>query len=238
MHWDSAAILIVLGVVVPWVGRVRMKKLMARASVAPTERLALYASTIAFQWMMTAAVAWRAWTHGTTAQALGLTIVGAGRTASTAVLLTVALLAAQLIGLRQASRLSEERRGRLQDLAEKVLPQNAIERLAFAAVAATAGVCEEFIYRGYVFTVLGGGWRLAWIVGALGSAALFAVAHLYQGRRGIATTFVVGLLFAAARVLTGNLVSGVVAHTSVDLLGGLLAPRLLARPGLTTKVSR
>lgn len=213
-----------------------MKKLMARATVSPMERLALYASTIAFQWVMTAVVAWRSWAQGMTAQALGLPIVGPARTVWTATFLTVALLAAQLLGLRQATRMPERKRGRLQDLAEKVLPQNGIERLAFTAVAVTAGVCEEFIYRGFVFALLGGGWRYAWVLSVLGSAALFAAAHLYQGRRGMATTFVVGLLFGAARVLTGNLAPAVVAHTAVDLVGGLVAPRLLARPGVTIEV--
>jgi membrane protease YdiL (CAAX protease family) len=230
VHWDFAAILIVLGVVVPWHGRARMKNLMALHAVTSADRLALYASTIAMQWGIVVVVAWRAWARGISAAALGLPILYPGRTAVTAIVLTAGLVAVQLIGLRHAAQLPEEKRGHLQHLAERLLPQRGTERLAFVAVAATAGVCEEFLYRGFVFAALAVGWQDFGTLSVFGSAALFAMAHLYQGRRGMATTFGAGLLFAAARVVTGSLVAGVVAHAAVDLVAGLLGARLLGRP--------
>src|SRR5207245_9181608 len=74
MPWDIWLIFFVLGVILPWRGRVRTKKLLAMPQVSTTERLALYASTIAFQWFTVAVVAWRAWAHGYTAAQLSLTI--------------------------------------------------------------------------------------------------------------------------------------------------------------------
>lgn len=59
------------------------------------------------------------------------------------------------------------------------------------------------------------------------SSAWFAVAHLYQGRRGILTTFVVGLLFSAVRIWSGNLGPAIAGHIGVDLIAGLYSPRLL-----------
>jgi len=50
------------------------------------------------------------------------------------------------------------------------------------------------------------------------------LAHLYQGRRGILTTFVVGLLFAAIRSWTGSLLAPFGAHFLADLTAGFLAP--------------
>src|SRR5258708_18763890 len=74
MPWDIWLIFFVLGVILPWRGRMRMKKLLATPQVSSTERLALYASTIAFQWVAVAVVAWRAWAHRFSASPLGLTI--------------------------------------------------------------------------------------------------------------------------------------------------------------------
>jgi len=223
--WDFLAILLVLAVAIPWRGRVRVRRLMAQPTVTPLERLTLYASTIAFQWIGVAIVAWRAWARGLGPAALGLPIADPGRTAATAIALTALLLGAQIIGLRQAARLAPEKRGYIQHLASKLLPQNTVERLAFAALATTVGVCEEFLYRGFVFAAFSG--LSGWILGLFGSALLFGLAHLYQGKKGMAATFVAGILFAGARLFSGNLAPGIVAHTAVDLTAGLLAPRLL-----------
>ncbi len=232
MPWDFVAILLVLAVAIPWRGRVRVRRLMAQPVVTPMERLTLYASTIAFQWVAAALVAWRAWARGMSPAALGLPIADPARTVAAAISLTALLLGVQVLGLRQAARLAPEKRGYVQQMAGKVLPQNTVERLAFAALVTTVGVCEEFLYRGFVFAALSGLLRSGWILGFLGSALLFALAHLYQGRKGMITTFVAGLLFAAARVFAGNLAPGIVAHAAVDLTAGLLAPKLLQiRPG-------
>ncbi len=249
MPWDFLLILVVLAVVIPLRGRIRVRHLMAQPNVTPIERLTLYASTIAFQWVAVAIVAWRAWARGLSPAALGLPITNLGRTAATAIILTLLLLGAQIIGLRQSARLPPEKRGYVQHLAAKLLPQNTVERLAFAALATTVGVCEEFLYRGFVFGALFTlseanvftlsqanvsalpAWAdfmpPSWLLPFLGSALLFGLAHLYQGKKGMAATFVAGLLFAGARVFAGNLAPGIVAHTAVDLTAGLLAPRLL-----------
>src|SRR2546425_6341583 len=79
MSWDIALIFFVLGVILPWRGRARMKKLLAMPRVSTMERLSLYASTIAFQWFAAAVVVWRAWAHGFTAPRLGLAIPDGSR---------------------------------------------------------------------------------------------------------------------------------------------------------------
>src|SRR5437899_3616226 len=70
MPWDFALILFALGVVVPWRGAVRMRKLLARPSLETADRLMLYVSTIVFQWLAVAVVAWRCYARGFTAQRL------------------------------------------------------------------------------------------------------------------------------------------------------------------------
>jgi len=56
-----------------------------------------------------------------------------------------------------------------------------------------------------------------------------------SGRRGVITTFIVGILFSTVRIWTGNIVPAIVGHIGVDLVAGLYAPRALrTRPDRVT----
>ncbi len=226
--WDFALILFLLGVIVPWRGAVRMKKLLARPQLRTVDRLILYGSTITFQWLAVALVAWRCHARGVTAHRLGLAFPEPWFTTAVAAGLSLLLFANQLFGLRRMARLPPARRGFLHQMAEKVMPQNLVEAMAFVALATTVGLCEEFLYRGFVFTVILDATATSLPIAALGSSLLFGAAHLYQGRRGLASTFLVGLLFAATRIWTASLAPSVVAHALTDLVAGLAAPRLLS----------
>src|SRR5690242_10559560 len=72
MPWDFWLIFAVLGVLLPWRGRARLQKLLAAPRINTVERLALYASTVAFQWIVAGVAAWRAWARGFRADDLGL----------------------------------------------------------------------------------------------------------------------------------------------------------------------
>ena len=117
MPWDFWLIFVVLGGILPWRGRARLRKLLATPSVSTTERLSLYASTIAFQWAMVAMVAWRAWAHGFTAAELGLVIDGKWRGLLAGIVGGVALAGLQWLNLRRMGRLPATSRGLLQSLA-------------------------------------------------------------------------------------------------------------------------
>src|SRR5258706_12659848 len=72
MPWDILLIFFVLGVIVPWRGRKRLQQLLAKPRVESGERLSLYFSTIAFQWIAASVAAWRALAPGYTPTHLGL----------------------------------------------------------------------------------------------------------------------------------------------------------------------
>ena len=110
------------------------------------------------------------------------------------------------------------------------MPQHPSEAFVFAALACTAGLSEEFVYRGFVFAVFSRAFvetPFAAFFALVVSSAWFAMAHLYQGRRGVITTFVVGIFFSTVRIWTGNIVPAIVGHIGVDLVAGLYAPRAL-----------
>src|ERR1700758_3828964 len=71
MPWDFWLIFLFLSVVIPWRGYTRLNKLLALPSVDTKEKLALYAVTIAFQWVLVGLVAWRSLVRGLTIQDLG-----------------------------------------------------------------------------------------------------------------------------------------------------------------------
>lgn len=227
MHWDFALILIFFATAVPLLGRRRIRQLMAMPETTKRDRLALYASTIAFQWLAAAVVLWRTNAHHMALARLGLAIPKPALTTIVSIVLAALVLANQLFSLRQLATHPDEARGILPQLALKIFPQDSVERFAFFAVVVTVAVCEELIYRGFVQRVFmdwSGGLVLA---GILGSAAMFAIAHLYQGRRGLITTFVVGLLFAVILAWTGSLLAPFIAHFIADITAGFLAPARL-----------
>ena len=106
----------------------------------------------------------------------------------------------------------------------KLFPQDDVERLAFFALVTTVALCEELIYRGFVQRVFQDWSRGSVIVAVVGSAVFFALAHLYQGRRGLVSTLTIGLLFSTIRAWTGSLLPCVVAHFVADITVGMLAP--------------
>jgi len=224
MHWDYALILLFLAIAVPLLGLRRVRRLMAMPETTKRDRLGLYASTIAFQWLATAIILWRVTAHGISPSQLGFGLPRPGLAALITLLLAAVVLANQFASLRRITAHPESVQGSLPQIALKIFPQDSTERLAFFAVVVTVAICEELIFRGFAQRVLedwGGG---AVVAGIAGSAALFSLAHLYQGRRGILTTFVVGLLFAAIRSWTGSLLAPFVAHFLADLTAGFLAP--------------
>ncbi len=226
MPWDFWLIFFVLGVILPWRGRMRMKKLLAVPQVSTTERLVLYASTIAFQWVAVAVVAWRAWAHGFTASQLGLTIHDRSRIFLAAVIGALIIAALQWLNLRRVGKLPLEARGVLQPLAERILPQSTVELLPYLALAITAGLCEEFLYRGFAMAVLLHVGLQAWAA-VLVSSLLFGVAHSYQGRGGIVMTLVIGLLLGTSRLAYDSLVPAIFWHSAVDVVAGTAGPRYL-----------
>ena len=228
MPWDIWLIFFVLEVILPWRGRVRMKKLLAMPQVSSMERLVLYASTIAFQWLSVVVVAWRAWAHGYTASQLGLTLHDRTSLVVAGIVGAATIATLQWLNLRRVGRVPIERRGPLQSIAERILPQSTVELLPYLALAITAGLCEEFLYRGFSMAVLSRLGLQAWAVVLL-SAILFGLAHSYQGRGGVVMTLLIGLALGASRISYDSLVPAILWHTAVDVIAGIAGPRYLTR---------
>jgi membrane protease YdiL (CAAX protease family) len=93
-------------------------------------------------------------------------------------------------------------------------------------VAASAGVIEETLYRGYAIERLAkivGGHRIAAVI----SLAAFALAHVpFWGWGSLATPLVGGAFFAILYLWSRDLVACMVAHSLIDLVGIVVLPAL------------
>ncbi len=192
--------------------------------VRATERIALYASTIVFQWLAVAIAGWRAWAHGFRLPEMGLaapsySVIAGG-------IVGASLLAGlQWLNLRRMGR-AGDRVQNLRALGEKILPRSRVELLSFLGLAITAGICEEFLYRGFAVAAFSRAGLPPWLVVLL-TSGLFGLAHLYQGRGGLFGTMILGILFGAVRIASANLVPVMLSHAAIDVVAGIAGPRYL-----------
>jgi len=227
MPWDFWLILIVLGVVIPWRGRVRLRRLLAQPTMGTKEKLALYGSTTAFQWILLGIVAWRALARGVTPAELGLARHFSFRLALVSLAGAVLLGVFQWFNLRRVGRMSGAIPDLMRKLATRLLPSKAVEFAPYCALALTAGVCEEFLYRGFAMAALARVGLATWLVVVV-TSVLFGLAHAYQGRSGIVGTMLMGFLLAGCRLLYGSLAPVMVWHAAVDIVAGIAGPKYLS----------
>jgi uncharacterized protein len=226
MPWDFWLIFLFLGVVAPWRGYTRLKRMLARPATDTKEKLALYGWTIAFQWAMTGLVAWRALARGLTVAQLGLEQHADGKIILISVAGAIVLGGLHWLNLRRVSRMPGDAPEMMRMLARRILPMNLVELLLYSALAVTAGVCEEFLYRGFAMAALSRAGMAAWAV-VLCSSVLFGLAHAYQGRSGITGTTMMGLVFGIVRIAYDTLVPVMILHATVDLVAGVAGPKYL-----------
>jgi hypothetical protein len=102
-----------------------------------------------------------------------------------------------------------------------LVPRTGLEVALWFGVAATAGFCEEFIFRGYVqrqFTAISG----QVFVGMVVSSVVFGLAHGYEGPKRMLLISVYGFLFSVVASLRKSLRPGMMAHAWHDALIGML----------------
>jgi uncharacterized protein len=226
MPWDFWLIFLFLGVVIPWRGYTRLRKLLALPSVDTKQKVALYAVTITFQWILVGVVVWRSLVRGLTLQQLGLGTPNWTGVIASGLFGAVFIGGLQWLNLRRIGKMEGEAPELLKKLASRLLPVNFLEYLPYAALAITAGVCEEFVYRGFAIAAFSKVGLPLWVVVIL-SSLLFGLAHAYQGRSGIVSTGIFGVLLAVGRLWIGSLVPVMMWHAGLDLAAGIAAPKYL-----------
>jgi membrane protease YdiL (CAAX protease family) len=226
MPWDFWLIFTVLAVVIPWRGRLRLRRLLALDRVGSKQKITLYLTTIAFQWIMASLVAWRALARGLTPAELGLAPGDSWSIVFPSLSGALVLGGLHWLNLRRVGQMEGPAPALMKSIASKVLPDSVMEFLPYFALAVTAGVCEEFVYRGFAMAALAKAGLPTWLVVLL-TAFLFGLAHTYQGKSGIAGTSLMGLVFGGFRILSLSLVPLAVWHATVDIVAGVAGQKFL-----------
>jgi uncharacterized protein len=112
--------------------------------------------------------------------------------------------------------------------AQPLLPSTTEELVGFLGLSVTAGLCEEFLFRGYLIWVLAP--YLGWWGAAAFSLLSFGVVHAYQGRKGVIQATVFGALLTLIVAVTGSLVPAMIFHGVLDAGSGVMAWISLREP--------
>lgn len=110
------------------------------------------------------------------------------------------------------------------DAIDYLMPRTRTEIALFAGVSVTAGVCEEILFRGLLFHCLQAApFSLAPLPTLLVGSALFGLAHMGQGFKGVLVTGAAGLFLGGLYMVTGSLLLPIAVHILIDLRATVLA---------------
>lgn len=112
-----------------------------------------------------------------------------------------------------------------------LIPRSTSEKIAFTGLSISAGIAEELVFRSFLIAALFRAFGSLPLAGGA-SVAVFAVAHAYQGWRGILQVALLGVILTAPLLLTGSVYPSMAAHAGLDIATGLSLHRWLSRgPG-------
>jgi len=186
-------------------------------------RLKLYLLTLGWEWALTLYVMWGlrlrrvklsqliAGRWNTAEDALRDAGIGVGFWISaTAVLAGIGYL----LGMMSAAQIEAAKKLGM------MLPRSGAEIAVWLGLSATAGFCEEVIFRGYLqrqFATLGG---RVW-VGVAAQAAIFGGAHAYEGWRRMILIAIYGVMFGVLAQWRKSLRPGMLGHALQDSVNAL-----------------
>lgn len=215
--FSTAVMLVILLVAVPLMSIFIGRRFRAAAPIQ-WKKIFRYIRTMIVLWSLTALAVYALRLHGLQPWDVGL------RPPRYPVENLVGLAVVAVILVASAARRTVQ-----QDYARAirgVIPISVIEWICFVPLAATAALCEEFLYRGYALSViaaLSGSVPLA----ALVSSLAFGLGHAYQGRAGVFGATMSGLIYSGMFLLTGSLWPCMLGHFTQDIAGALLLGRAL-----------
>lgn len=227
ISWYTLAFLVLAGPLVAWRAHRSMRARGAPPGASRSGRIGVYLGALLWLWVLLV-LAWA------TVRESGIELFPPWRPGPFDLAVGLGSLALGMLTLvRGLPLVSAEGRARVRAVA----PRNGRERGVFYLLCVAAGVGEEVVYRGVLFTlfaVLTGSWWAA----ALLAAAVFGAVHLYQGPRTAAVAGLYGIRDHVVVGLTGTLWVAIAVHVLHDaILGTVVGLRARRDEGESPPVS-
>lgn len=113
-----------------------------------------------------------------------------------------------------------------QKVVTAIAPQTLAQAVVWLLLCVTAGMVEEFVFRGYLLQQFSslpvGGPRARLIAGIIASSLLFGCAHGYEGVGGMIAISAYGAMFCILAVYRHSLRAGMIAHAWHDSITGII----------------
>ena len=197
-------------------------RFLRRSEIEPARaRVWLWSSTIVLLWTLVAAgvALWllerRSWTELRLVAPHGWQILG-----TIGLLLAVVIFYARPVAAIARARRSNKRIKLPKNVVRRA-PHTRAELAWWMALSVSAGICEEFICRGYLIWVLQPVLGL-WLAAAA-SLIVFTAAHAYQGAKALVAVGFVGGLLTLIVLVFGSLVPAIAVHMLADAGEGFVA---------------
>ncbi|MEU6412583.1 CPBP family intramembrane glutamic endopeptidase [Microbispora sp. NPDC046933] len=219
----TVALTAYLAFVAPWLGKRQYDRLARRRAHDPRALVHAYRLWIAEEWIWVGVTALiLVLSPGLDPADLGFAMPGhLDQVAGAVVGMTCAIVIGTLL-LRRLARSGRAVPG--QSAVTELLPRTAAERWHGLAMAVTAGVCEEIVYRGLLIALGVGVLGLSTAAAAALALAVFVAGHFYQGWKGMIVVTLLGLWLTSVYLSTGSLLLPIVAHVLIDVRGLVLMP--------------
>ena len=104
------------------------------------------------------------------------------------------------------------------------LPKTDKELKWFILLSINAGICEEIMFRLFLFEFLKENIGLA--VAFILTNLIFAATHIGSGKSNLISSFILGLLFSAIYYFTENIWIAIILHIAIDINAGILGYRI------------
>ena len=212
--WHTGIVLAALAGMATW-------SALQHGLLAGESRAASYVVTIASEWVMFGVAAWGIRMGGVSVS----TVIG-GRWSTPMLFLRDLLIGVLFIigsNLALAGLSAVLRPGPSANIA-RMLPHSGIEITLWVFVSLSAGICEEFVTRGYLQKQLGGLFKNA-TAGVIAQGLVFGTAHAYQGPKRMFTIAVLGCMLGWLAQWRQSLRPGMLSHFLQDVLGGIILGR-------------
>ena len=114
----------------------------------------------------------------------------------------------------------------------RLLPRSPAEKIGFVVLCLLIAFVEEFLYRGFVLTLLRG-WLRADILAVSLVSISFALMHGLQDLMAIVSAFIQSVLLSLPVLALHSLVPSIAAHFMVDVFAGLCMLSVLRGLGMS-----